>query len=49
MIKDIDLSIFFELATSAKIDVNSLNLHEIKNESLQDYKGDFDLNGLMII
>ena len=29
--------------------VNSLNLHEIKNEILQDYTCDFELNGLMII
>ena len=47
--KDIDLGRFFELATSNKIYVNNLNLHEIKDEILQDYKGDFELNGLMII
>ena len=26
-----------------------LNLHEIKNEILQEYTGDFELNGLMVI
>ena len=47
--EDTDLGRFFELATSNKINVNNLNLHEIKNEILQDYTGDCDLNGLMII
>ena len=49
MVEDIDLGRFFELATSDKIYVNNLNLHEIKNEILQDYTGDFELNGKMII
>ena len=49
MIDDFDLGRFFELATSDKIYVNSLNLHEIKNETLQDYTGDFEFNGLKII
>ena len=47
--EDIDLGRFFELASSDKIYVNNLNLHEIKNEILQDYTGDFELNGKMII
>ena len=47
--EDIDLGRFFELATSDKIYVNNLNLHEIKNGILQDYTGDFELNGKMII
>ena len=47
--EDIDLCKFFELATRYKIYVNSLNLHEIQNEILQDYTGDFELNGLMVI
>ena len=47
--EDIDLDRFFELATSNKIYVNNLNLHESKNEILQDYTGDFELNGKMII
>ena len=47
--EDIDLGRFFELATTNKIYVNGSYLHEIKNEILQDYTGDFELNGLMII
>ena len=47
--EDVDLDRFFELASSNKIYVNNLNLHEIQNEILQDYTGDFELNGLMII
>ena len=47
--EDIDLGRFFELATSNKLYVNKLNLHEIKNEILQGYTGDFELNGKMII
>ena len=47
--EDIDLGKFFEAATSDKINVNTLNLHEIKNEGLLDYKGDFELSGLMVI
>ena len=47
--ENIDLGRFFKLATSNKIYVNSLNLHEFKNEILQDCTGDFELNGLMII
>ena len=47
--EDFDLGRFFELATSNKIYVNSLNLHEIKNEISPDYTGDFELNGLMVI
>ena len=46
---DVDLGRFFQLATSNKIYVNNINLHEIKNEFLQDYTGDFELNGLKII
>ena len=49
MVEDIDLGRFFEIATSNKIYVNSLNLHEIKKEILQSYTGDFELNGLMNI
>ena len=49
MVEDNDLGIFFEIATSNKIYVDSLNLHEIKNKILQDYTGDFELYGLMII
>ena len=47
--EDIDVGRFFELATSNKIYVNNLNLHEIKNEILEDYTGDFELIGKMIV
>ena len=46
--EDIDLGRFFELATSNKIYVNNLNLHEIKDEILQGYTSDFDLFGKLI-
>ena len=49
MVEDIDIGRFFELATSNIVYVNNLNLHEIKIEILQDYTGDFELNGKMII
>ena len=47
--EDIDLGRFFELATSNKVYVNNLNLHEIEKYILHDYTGDFELNGKMII
>ena len=49
LVEDIDIGRFFELATSNKIYVNNINLHEIKIEVLQDYNNDFELNGKMII
>ena len=49
MIEDIDIGRFFELATTDREYVNGLNLHEIKNDILQDYTGDFELIGKMII
>ena len=49
VVENIDLGRFFEIATNNKIYVNSLNLHEIKNEILQDCTGYFELNGLMIL
>ena len=39
MVDNIDLGRFLEIATSNKKYVNNLNLHEIKNEILQDYTG----------
>ena len=36
MVEDIDIGRFCELATTDKIYVNSLNLHEIQNEVLDD-------------
>ena len=47
--EDFDLGRFSELATSNKIYVNNLNLHENKNEILQDCTRVFELNGLRII
>ena len=45
MVEDIgiDTGIFFELATSDSIYVDNLNLHEIKDEFLEYYTGDFEL------
>ena len=45
---DNDLGRSFELTTSNKIHVNGLNLHEMKNESLVECKGDFELIGSML-
>ena len=47
--KDFDIGRFFELATTNKIYVNGLNLHEIKSEILRNYTGDFELNGSTVI
>ena len=47
--EDIDLGRFFELATGNRKYVNGLNLHEIKNEILEDYTGDFELIGSMLV
>ena len=49
IVEDIDIGRFFELATSDKIHVNGLNLHEIQNEVLEDYRGDFELIGSMLV
>ena len=48
-VQDIDLGRFFELASSDIIYVNNLNLHRIKNAILQDYTGDFELNGSLLV
>ena len=47
--EDIDLGGFFELATTNRKYVNGLNLHEIKNEFLEDHTGDFELIGSMLV
>ena len=47
--EDIDLGRFFELATTNKLYVNGLNLHEIKSEILENYTGDFELIGPKLI
>ena len=45
----IDLGRFFELATTNRKYVNGLNLHEIRNVFLENYTGDFELIGSMLI
>ena len=47
--EDIDLGRFFEVATTERKYVNGLNLHEIQNEVLEDYTGDFELIGSMLV
>ena len=49
IVEDIDTGRFFELATSDSIYVDNLNLREIKDEFLEDYRGDFELIGKRII
>ena len=49
VVDDIDLGRFFELATTNIKYVKGLNVHEIKNEFLLDYTGDFELIGFMLI
>ena len=49
MVDDIDLGRFFELATTNRKYVNGLNLHEFKNEILEDHTGDFELIGSMLV
>ena len=47
--EDFDLGRFFELATTNRKYVNVLNLHEIKNEILEEYTGDFESIGSMLV
>ena len=49
IVEDIDIGRFFELATTDRKYVNGLNLHEIKIEILEDYTGDFELIGSMLV
>ena len=50
IVEDIDLGRFFELAKTDRKYVNGLNfLHEIKNDILEDYAGDFELIGSMLV
>ena len=49
MIEDIDIGRFSELATTDREYVNVLNVHEIKNDILEDYTGDFELIGSMLV
>ena len=48
LVEHIDLGRFFKSATTNKIYVNGLNLHEIESEVLEDYTGDFELIGSML-
>ena len=47
--EDIDIGRFLELATSDRKYDNGLNLHEIKNEVLEDYTFDFELIGSLLV
>ena len=47
--EDIDLRRFFELASSCRIYVTGLNLHENRSEFLLNFTGDFELYGLIVI
>ena len=49
MVEDINIGSFFELSTTDRQYVNALNLHEIKNEILEDYTGVFELIGSMLV
>ena len=49
MVEDINIDRFFELATTDREYVKGLNLHEIKNEILEDYTGNFELIGSMLV
>ena len=49
IVEDNDIGRFFELATTDKIYVNGLNLHEIQNEVLEDYTGDFEIIGSLLV
>ena len=49
MVEDINVGRFFELATTDREYVYGLNIHEIKNDILEDYTGDFELIGSMLI
>ena len=47
--EDIDLGRFFEVATTNRMFVNGLKLHETKKGILEDYMDDFELIGTMLI
>ena len=49
IVEDIDIGRFFELATADKIYVNGLFLHEIQNKVLEEYTGDSELIGSMLV
>ena len=45
----IDIGRFFEIATTKRKFFKGSNLHEIKNEILEDSTGDFELIGSILI
>ena len=47
--ENIDLGIFFKLASSDQKHVCRLNFHEVDTEFLLVYKGDFGVDGLMVV
>ena len=49
IVEDIDIGRFFELAITDRKYVNGLNLHEIKNETLEDCTGNFELIKSMLV
>ena len=49
IVEDINIGRFFELATTDRQYVNGSNLHEIKNDILEEYTGDFELIGSMLV
>ena len=49
MVDDFDINRFFDLATTDKRYVNGLHSHENKNEILEDYTGDSELIGYVMI
>ena len=48
-VEDNNLGRFLELAIADEIYVNGLILHEIKNDILIDYTGDFEMIGSMLV
>ena len=49
LVEDINIDRFFELATTDREYANGLNLHENKNDVLENYTGDFELIGSMLV
>ena len=49
MVEDINIDRYFELAKTDREYVNGLNLHEIENDIFEDYTGDFELIGSMLV
>ena len=49
IVEYINIGRVFELATTNRKYVNGLNLHEIKNEFLEDYTCDFELIGSLLV